>query len=68
MVVPTTLTFRVGETFTPPIVNLTDNDPAYSGTITNSTSPSGADTSSAGNYTITYSASDDAAEIHLSQL
>ena len=58
---PTTITLQIGQTFTPPTVNLTDNDPAYSGTISNTTSPSPIDTSSVGTFTITYNATADAA-------
>ena len=57
---PPSITLQIGETFTPPTVSVTDNDPAYSGTVTNSTSPGPVDTSSIGNYTITYSATADA--------
>ena len=58
---PTSITLQIGQTFTPPTVNLTDNDPAYVGIVTNSTLPSDVDTSSAGTFTITYNAPVDAA-------
>ena len=57
---PSTIVLRIGETFTPPTVSVTDNDPAYAGTISNTTSPGPVDTSNIGNYTITYSATVDA--------
>ena len=58
---PTTITLEIDETFTPPTVSVTDNDPAYVGTITNTTVPSIVDTSSIGVFTITYSATADVA-------
>ena len=58
---PTNITLQIGATFTPPSVNVTDNDPSYVGTITNTTSPGMVDTSSAGVFTITYNATADAA-------
>ena len=57
----TNITLQIGQTFTPPTVNVTDNDPSYSGTITNTTSPGPVDTSSVGVFTITYNATADAA-------
>ena len=58
---PTNITLQIGQTFTPPTVILTDNDLAYSGTITNTTSPGPVDTSNIGIFTITYNATADAA-------
>ena len=60
MVDPTNTTLQIGDTFTLPTVNLTDNDPAYSGIISNSTTPSMVDTSSVGVFTITYNGTADA--------
>ena len=60
IVTPQTITLQIGESFAPPTITLTDNDPAYSGTISNTTSPSDVDTSSAGSFTITYEAPADA--------
>ena len=57
----TNIPLQIGDTFTPPTVNVTDNDPSYVGILTNSTSPGMVDTSSAGNFTITYMANADAA-------
>ena len=61
MVNPTSITLEIGETFTPPTVNVTDGDPDYVGIISNTTTPSGANASSVGNFTITYNATADAA-------
>ena len=60
-VTSTNIILQIGDTFTPPTVTLTDNDPAYDGTITNSTSPGVVDTSSLGTFTITYNAPADTA-------
>ena len=60
MVDLTNITLQIGDTFTPPAVTLSDNDPDYVGTISNSTTPSAVDTSSAGTFTITYTATPDA--------
>ena len=57
---PPSITLRIGDTFTPPTVNVTDNDPAYVGIITNSTTPSDVDTSNTGSFSITYTATADA--------
>ena len=55
-----TITLKIGESYTPPTFGVTDNDPAYSGTVTAITTPSAVDTSSIGSFTVTHSAPADA--------
>ena len=58
---PTSFTLEIDEPFTPPTVTISDNDPDYSGTISNTTSPGPIDTSRIGSFTITYMATADVA-------
>ena len=59
-IISTNIILRIGETFTPPTVTISDNDPDYSGTISNTTSPGPVDTSNIGTFTITYVGTSDA--------
>ena len=51
----------IDTTYIEPIVTVSDNNPSYFESITSAPTPGPVDTSSAGNYTITYSAPADAA-------
>ena len=55
-----TITLKIGESYTPPTFAVTDNDPAYSGTVTVTVAPNPVDTSSIGSFTVTHSAPADA--------
>ena len=53
-------TFLVGTLYREPAATISDNDPNYRGVITTTTAPGPVDTSSAGNFTVTYTANSDA--------
>ena len=57
----TILTLEIGESYAPPTVVLTDNDASYTGNVTTTTTPRPVDTSVPGTFTISYTATADAA-------